>query len=222
LFAEHLISQGNIQTFVQVGSNDGIHNDVLYPLLCKYELKGLLIEPQPGPANRLRELHSRNNDITIVEMAVAQSACNLKLWRACGEGLINGVKTDALTSFNRSQLEAQLTARGLNLRTEAFEVEAADLKTILQVYELTSPNLVVIDTEGMDHLIVQQLNLKESPPVMIQFESCHIPSYWLETIREHLKNSGYLFVLTERDVIAIHQSVVKQIDTAFSIPSLSP
>jgi len=212
LIAGHLISHGMIETFVQVGANDGIHNDVVYPLLCSFKLRGLLIEPQPGPVAHLRNLHAGNPDIKIIEMAVAEATSSLKLWRACGDGHSKSVKTDALTSFSRPQLEGQLAARGLDLTTESFDVPAASLETILKEHKLYHPNLVVIDTEGMDHLIIKQLNLNTCPPVMIQFESCHMSSNWLEGIRERLKIAGYMFTLTERDVIAVHKNALPLIE----------
>lgn len=64
IIAELRKQQGSRATFVQIGANDGIKNDLLYPVMKnnKTEWIGLLVEPQAVLFSNLQVLHSDTLD----------------------------------------------------------------------------------------------------------------------------------------------------------------
>src|SRR5689334_1849484 len=81
-FALHILNQhrdGKVR-FVQIGANDGIEQDPCYPWLQKYPWQGVLIEPQPNLARRLRKMYQGRKNIVIEEAVIADRSGQLDLY----------------------------------------------------------------------------------------------------------------------------------------------
>ncbi|MCC5950736.1 MAG: hypothetical protein JJU45_01440 [Acidimicrobiia bacterium] len=58
-------------TFVNLGANDGITADPVYPFIRRFGWSGLMVEPLPHMASRLRENFADSPGIVIAEAIVA-------------------------------------------------------------------------------------------------------------------------------------------------------
>src|SRR5579862_10023534 len=61
---------GRELTFIQVGAFDGVSTDPLRKYIQTCGWRGVLIEPQPGPASQLKELYRGNDRLVIMQAAV--------------------------------------------------------------------------------------------------------------------------------------------------------
>lgn len=204
VIAEALIRNAGLKTFVQVGANDGVHNDGLGKLIQRHPLRGVLIEPQPHAAALLRERYAGRGGVHVVESAVGTQAGRLTLWRTTGIERSGKTKLDALTTADRGLLERQIKLMGIACSIESLEVPVLPLAAILAQHQIAKPEIVVIDTEGMDRIVLDQVELHEHGPAIIQFEASHLDSHDLAACHQRLSAKGYRFTLTERDVIAVH------------------
>jgi FkbM family methyltransferase len=212
LIAESLITKAKLTTFIQVGANDGIHNDGLGRLLQKYPLQGVMVEPQPHAAALLRQRYAGREGIHIVEAAVGSHAGKLTLWRTSGLERHGNTKLDALTTADRALLERQLRQMNITCNIEPLEVPVMPLSHILEQHRIAGSDIVVIDTEGMDRIVLDQVAFDDRGPAVIQFESVHLDSDDLSHCYRRLASYGYRFNMTERDVIAVHPIYVGLLD----------
>lgn len=209
VIAQALVCKAGLKTFIQIGANDGVHDDGLRPLIADHKLQGILVEPQPHAAELLRERYRTNSNVKVAEVAVASENGVLQLWRVSEVTLIGKLKMDAVTSFDRDSLSVKLKRWGVKAELEPFSVKAMSLQGILEEYQIESPDIVMIDTEGMDRIVLDQVQLSESGPALIQFEINNLNSRDLEYCRQRLVGVGYRFILTERDVICIHPAYLR-------------
>src|SRR3569623_1506383 len=68
--APELIRRHDLQTFVQVGANDGQCGDPVEACIEAFNLSGVMVEPQPGPCALLRAKHAGHNRNVIDQVAV--------------------------------------------------------------------------------------------------------------------------------------------------------
>jgi FkbM family methyltransferase len=145
----------------------------------------------------------------VAEVAVASKNGLLQLWKVAQVTQIGKLKMDAVTSFDRSSLSVKLKKWGVKAELEPISVKAMSLQEILEEHQMVSPDIVVIDTEGMDRIVLDQVEFSEKGPALIQFEINNLNSKDLEYCRQRLIRSGYKFILTERDAICIHPAYLR-------------
>ena len=177
--------------------------------VAEHQLQGILVEPQPLAAEVLRERYRLNPNVKVAEVAVASKNGLLQLWKVAQVTQIGKLKMDAVTSFDRSSLSVKLKKWGVKAELEPISVKAMSLQEILEEHQMVSPDIVVIDTEGMDRIVLDQVEFSEKGPALIQFEINNLNSKDLEYCRQRLIRSGYKFILTERDAICIHPAYLR-------------
>lgn len=58
--------------FIQIGANDGKRDDHLRPLILKYHLRGLLVEPLPDVFVELKNNYTSEKQLKFVNAAIAK------------------------------------------------------------------------------------------------------------------------------------------------------
>jgi hypothetical protein len=61
---------GDALTFIQVGAFDGLIQDPLRKYIVSRGWRGVMVEPQPVPARKLRELYKDDGRITVLQVAL--------------------------------------------------------------------------------------------------------------------------------------------------------
>lgn len=206
LIAPILIAKHDLKHFVQVGANDGEKGDPFEDCVRNCNLKGILVEPQPQSCNRLRQRYANNANIIIEESAIGEKGGRFPLYylddKTCKPKF--DYHYDQLTSGDRNHLENLCKQMGIDLPIREIEVEAVTWSKLLEKNNFPNPDIVIVDTEGMDDLIVNQVNLEQKPPMLIQFEYLHIPTKRLDFCSSRLKDAGYKFIVSEYDLLCIH------------------
>jgi FkbM family methyltransferase len=163
---------------VQIGSNDGTTGDPICNLLRRHpSWKALLVEPVPFLFERLRINYRGNNNVQFDNVAIAAEAGTSTFYfvDAAAKQQIPDLPCwfDQLGSFDRSHI-ARLLGDALKPFIVSIELATLPLSAVLDRNNVTTMDVLHIDTEGYDWIILRQLDLNVFQPKVILFEHKHL------------------------------------------------
>ena len=178
---------------IQIGANDGTTHDHLYDLIKKFRVKSLLLEPIKESFLNLTRNYSNFENIRFENSALSINSEILFLYRVNPEYFYKyGSLPLGLTSFYKEHL----IKHGIKAKHIIKEkVNQISFEQLLKKYNLSTFDLLVIDTEGYDCNIVNNffLKIKNIRPIIV-FEWSHIKQEELqETLNKILKNNYSFF-----------------------------
>jgi FkbM family methyltransferase len=200
-------------TFVQVGANDGVLNDLLCPLLERSDPRGILIEPQAVPFRSLQARYGKRDRLILLQAALDRRAGTRMLYR-CREDLVAGEAAaflSGLASFERSHVvEAYARcARRLGLtehpeRAVVGEVVATlTLNEVLDDHGFDRCDLLIIDAEGHDFEIIRTMDFSRIRPLVLIYEHIHLGQADRVACWRLLQARGYRCAAGWSDTLAI-------------------
>jgi FkbM family methyltransferase len=200
-------------TFIQVGANDGILNDLLCPFLDRSDPKGVLIEPQAMPFRSLQARYGRRDRLILLQAAIDRRAGRRTLYR-CREDLAvgeAGAFLSGLASFDRSKVVAGYAAYAGRLglsehpdRAVVGEVVATlTLHDVLDDHGLDRCDLLLIDTEGHDFEIIRTTDFSRIRPLVLIYEHKHLRQADRVACWRLLQANGYRCAAGWSDTLAI-------------------
>ena len=168
--------------FIQIGSNDGKHNDPIFPYINKAGWKGILVEPVPYLFERLKSNYTEFRDKLIFEnSAIANESGRLKFYRLQASDMTELPEWyDQLGSFKK-----EVVLRHKNC-FPCFDdlfiedtVNAITFQELLKKHKVKTLNLVHIDTEGYDYEIIKTIPFDDIEIDLVMFEHRHLsePDY---------------------------------------------
>ncbi len=163
--------------FVEVGANDGVTLDHIYPHAIKHRLPGIAVEPQAIPFSKLVQNYSLINSVFCENVAIAEKAGTVFM------------------SVEDTCLKSRVSKQGEP--AEAMSVEGLSIK-----HNLRHIDILCVDAEGMDHQIVKWFLDYMFRPSLIQFE--HTISTFKERwlLRLRLTALGYRIQMNGMNTIA--------------------
>ncbi len=159
--------------FAEIGANDGHSHDPLHPIPPGWT--GVMVEPQPAVFARLRETVGDRPGIRFVNAAVAAKKGTVPFFAP---------EDDTLGSL--AEIEG----------AERVEVEAITFADL----GLDRLDLLLIDTEGHDWVVLQQVDLR---PRLIVYEHYHLGPADRQAARDHLTGRGYELLEEGLDTLAL-------------------
>lgn len=194
--------------FVQVGANDGITADHLFPFSSSGRWRGVLIEPAPGPFQRLLDSYRGVEGLQFLRLAISDSKGRFPFYFVEGE--------DGLSSFSLETILAHSPKYDdLPGMIREIEVEADTLDSVCDRTGIAEPHVVAIDTEGTDDLVLKGFSLKERRPLLVLFEHCHLSAERSAALRDRLVAAGYRIIHDRHDALAIGEGTFDQDTTDF-------
>jgi FkbM family methyltransferase len=159
---------------IQIGSNDGVTGDPLYPLLLQNpSWKVLLVEPVPWLFAKLKNNyrgipgaefentaignHRGSRPFFFVEPTTRLTFPDLPIW------------FDQLGSFDRSHITRYLGSK-VEAHIHEQQVDVIPIADLLDKHTINHIDLLHIDTEGADWEILKSLDLQRYQPKIILFE----------------------------------------------------
>lgn len=143
-----------IGSVLDLGANDG---KTLSNSLALIELgwSAVLVEPSKEAFKKCEELHSGNDNVKLLNVAIANENTVLPFFES-GTHLKNG-DTALLSSLKQTE-----TLRWFGTDNEFTEgvTECIDFKTMIDLSPIKQFDLISIDCEGMDWDILTQIDLK--------------------------------------------------------------
>ena len=176
---------------LQVGShigntpNDYIFNEIDLNGFC------IFIEPVNDYFKLLKENYNTKypeNNFKFLNLACSDRNQTITLYKP----IVNN-DSPSWTNQLTSVLSNHAKNHNLNVDVEKIEIEAKTLNTIIEEHNITSIELLSVDTEGYDYEVLQGLDLKKIKPKKIVFEHKHIDGTNTSFGFKYYKIINYLF-----------------------------
>jgi FkbM family methyltransferase len=192
-------------TVVQIGANDGIHNDPIHRFIRRDNWQGVLLEPQRYVFERyLSPLYKNTKGIIVLNAALDVQDGSKPIYKI---SVSNSRWAHGLTSFNKAVLEEavrsgyverQAIKEGCRLpeNKEDYiteeQVECISTGSLVKKFTLGTVDWLQIDTEGFDFEIIKMFNISVTKPEVIVYENLHFPDPLKEECMNYLRGNGYL------------------------------
>jgi FkbM family methyltransferase len=179
--------------FVQVGAHNGVSNanDLLRDYIIRFNLRGLLVEPQTRVFAELRENYKEQSGLDFENAAIGHENGNHKLYTIKKNldflGYMNECASFSLDHLRRvlkKHIQREATQEvvrrfrklGLNIDDciEAEIVETYTFDSLLNKHNVHRIDLLQIDTEGFDYEVIKMANLRKFRPTLIKYEHEHL------------------------------------------------
>jgi len=163
-----------------IGANDGPSTDPIFPLMHEHpNWRGTFVEPVPYLFEKLRWNYAARADCTFVNVAVSTTTGALQFYYVSPQARKEHPEfptwVEQLGTFDKSIILNCLEGR-LEPYIVEVEIEAITLRELFTRADLTTLDVLMIDTEGHDWKILQQLDLQQFQPGVILFENCFLSS----------------------------------------------
>jgi len=168
-----------------------------------YGWRGVLIEPQPQPAARLRELYRDNNRLVILQAALDDR---------CGKRTLFTVDSysvpawaGGMASFQRDNiLKNSYLIPGLEAMIKTITVNCITFADVMQNLPPGRLDLLQVDAEGADGYILSLFPFDRAMPAIIHWESKNLTKPQQEEVFEMLSGHGYRFARSgDEDMLAV-------------------
>ncbi len=197
--------------FIQVGAFDGISQDPITRYIGQFDLRGVLIEPQPGPFARLADNYRDQRRLTLVNAAVAETEGTRDFFtvRAGVPGMPEW--SQQLASFDRNNIVKHrdgIRGHGVPMipdieqHIEVQPVRCLTFDRLLDDAQVTSVDLLQIDAEGYDVELLKVFPFDRLRPAIIRYEHMHVDNAAQRSCVERLTSLGYRVISERSDTYA--------------------
>lgn len=190
--------------FVQVGANNGIRGDNLYPLVLSYHLRGLLVEPLPDQFEELRRNYATEPQVRFENCAIANEEDGRPLYRFRRAAAVPDWAY-GMASFDKRHLTKFKDTAALGRYIEVIPVPTMTFASLMAKHGIDHVSLLQIDTEGYDYEILKMVFAAGVSPPIINFEHQHLRGSDLVTCKQALVKNQYRYVNYGRDTLALRQ-----------------
>lgn len=178
--------------FVQIGANDGITHDRLYPFVTEGGWRGILIEPVPYYFQKLKENYRGNPRLIFENAAISATEGEQDLFRiregiAHLPGWVNGLASLHLDVL----LNHKWAIPDIEDYIVKERVRCVPLERLLREHRVAKIDLLAIDTEGHDYEIIKRLDLNRLKPPILTYEHKHLSRGDRKACVQLLRGFGY-------------------------------
>src|SRR5438309_3341043 len=190
-------------TFIQVGAFNGIPTDPLRKYISKYGWRGVLVEPQPGPAAQLRELYRNNDRIVILQAALDCTSRSRTLFTVESANIPKWA--GGMASFERDNIvKNAYLITGLEAMIKEIVVNCITFDDVMRSIASDRLDLLQVDAEGADGYILSLFPFDRVRPGIVHWESKNLTKYQQEEVIDILSKYGYRFARSgEEDMLAV-------------------
>lgn len=192
--------------FVQIGANNGIRGDHLYPLVLAHHFQGLLVEPLPDQFEALRRNYAAEPQVKFENCAIANEEGSCPLYRFRRAAAVPDWAY-GMASFDKRHLTKFENTAALGPYIEAVSVSTMTFASLMAKHGIRDVSLLDIDTEGYDYEILKMAFAAGCFPPIINFEHQHLRGPALVACHQALVKHRYQYVNYGRDTLALRQSV---------------
>jgi FkbM family methyltransferase len=193
---------------MQIGSNDGLHNDTLHDLILKNtDWRGIFIEPVTLYFNQLKSTYDNSSRFIFENVAISteEEIKNIYYIHDTVQALFDGSLPywyKGLGSFDRNHIVKHLNGI-LSPHITCDKCYCLTLQNIIDKYNVNHIDLLHIDTEGFDYTILRQINFGNYKPYIIIYEHKHLHPEEKEGAESLLMNNGYSLTQYGEDTLAV-------------------
>jgi FkbM family methyltransferase len=202
------VSKKKIENFLQIGSNDGEKNDPIWPLLKKYILKGILVEPFENNFIKLVSNYSSqipySSTFFFEQVGISSENQIQEFYYVKDIKQFEPDWYDQIGSFDKATFFKNIdVVPALSDRVGIKSIECVTVDQILTKHSFTKIDLIHIDAEGYDYKILKSIDFKKWQPKFLLFETDWMTNYEVKDLERFLRNEGYSLYYEGIDCIAI-------------------
>jgi FkbM family methyltransferase len=202
-----IFEHGGDFVFVQVGAFDGLAADPLRKYIQRCGWRGVMLEPQPGPAARLRALYAQKPEIVVLNAAVDRTAGLRSLYVLEGENLPDWA--GGMASFDRDHLlRHDYVVPGIESMVREIQIDCITFDDVLGHLPEDRVDLLQIDAEGADGFVLSLFPFDRVRPAIVHWESKNMTKLQQEQTLDRLFGYGYRVARSgEEDSLAVLNEV---------------
>jgi FkbM family methyltransferase len=176
-----------------VGAFDGLTNDPTSRFIQKRQCSAILLEPQPGPFQRLRENMSQYHNIILLNAAIDEVSGFRDFYCVSSRADELPSWTEQLASFRREHiLSHEDRAPGVSNHLFMCRVPTLSFQDLLGQYGVESLDVLQIDAEGMDFQLLSWFPFERIKPALLHYETAHMLAEERRIVRTRLEAFGYI------------------------------
>ena len=200
-FLEKLAKKQEEITFIQVGANDGISHDNIFPFFKSHKCRGVLVEPLPHFFERLKLNYADSPSMVPLKIALHPTAKTFDIFSVNPQALHKYPHwVSGIASFNKDHLFSNGIPES-DLISES--VACTSLTQLVKDHNLFGLDYLQIDTEGFDEEIIKMIDFSIIKPKLVKFESVHLNKSQKNSTISLLNAHGYKIIDERRDMIAL-------------------
>ena len=185
-------------SFVQVGANDGRRVDPIHKLVRERGIRGLLVEPQPEPFEKLKANYADIDGLRFERAAITEE-----------DGPIEMVTTDRSTIGSLMPDRNKLSLRS-DGEVQKITVEGLTFDTALAKHNIEHFDLLQIDTEGFDYRVLRQVDLDARRVSIVNLEyNCLLVSERV-AVCQQLEAAGFAWSFSDMDLLAVKRDAFEE------------
>jgi FkbM family methyltransferase len=202
LVCAHLLMTKPNPVFLEIGANDGVTTDPLFPFIKSYGWRGVMVEPVPRTFERLAENYAVYPQVQLVNAAIGAQDGEQTIY-AAKEFPGQFERASLYSSFRKEVILKQVDwVPNIAKEIEEFRVPCYTLSTLLEKTRIGSVDILQIDTEGYDAQIIKMVDFERLNPAVIQFEHANLSKAEIEDCAQLLIGRGYKIGRDALDYIA--------------------
>jgi FkbM family methyltransferase len=189
--------------FVNIGANDGVSNDIVYPFLREYGWRGIVVEPLAAVFEELKRNYRDFPGIVFEHAAVAASPRPFHYISTKGGyehawtkqvGTLNPeylLKTiDLLRTY---EFQGPVPA-GLEQAVETVEVPCLTFEALMRKHQVNRVDFLNIDAESVDYEIFCSIDFSRYRPYVICIETSEMTEEQRADLERRLSQLDYAFL----------------------------
>jgi FkbM family methyltransferase len=222
--------------FVNVGANDGIMNDPIYPFIEKYGWRGIAIEPVPHVFEQLAANYRDLEGVALERVAIADRPRPFWYVRP-GSGSaefavqqIGSLKEeyvrdsllrlrmvpnvgptyvgDTAPIHDDTDNQGPLVVDGVETFVEQLDVDCVPFNELMERHGVDHVDFLNIDAEGCDFEILQSIDFTRFAPVLLCIELAALSDQELAGLDEMINRFGYETLQN----LGIHSRIYQRVD----------
>lgn len=203
IVCRRIVEVGPEFSFIQVGAFDGTTKDPLRKYIQACGWRGILIEPQPRPADELGKLYGGNDRLVILQAALDEKRGTRTLFTVESDSVPAWVR--GMASFQRDNIvKNSYLIPGLEALIKEITVNCITFDDVMQKLPTSRLDLLQIDAEGADGYILSLFPFDRVKPAIVHWESKHLSTPQREEYLDRLVPFGYRFAQSgDEDMLAV-------------------
>ena len=200
---KHIFRRQVEVTFIQIGAFDGVAGDPIRSIVLSHPgWRGVLVEPQPRAFQQLQGNYaSASHRLQFLNCAVSDFSGCIDMYEL-EESEIEKLKLPAWSREVASTDESHVVRHFPSARRSKRSVPAMRVSEILDEYDLPKVDLIVMDVEGHERRIIEDIDFANLGVHALVFEHKHMTEIDHEAVIEHLKSFGFTLRRYGRDTVA--------------------
>src|SRR5262249_23534355 len=189
--------------FVNIGANDGVSNDPIYPFLPEYDWRGIVVEPLAPMIEELRRNYRDFPGIVFEQAAIAAtprpfhslpaSAGYERTWTKQVGTLNPAALAKTIDRMRTYEFDGPVPA-GLERSVATVEVPCLTFEALMTKHRVERVDFLSIDAESADYEIFCSIDLDRWRPAILCIETGDMRAVEHADFERRARGAGYLFL----------------------------